>query len=327
MRLLPLLAALATSLPSVSSAAYQGFNYASTFTNQSPKQQSDFQAEFTTAQNLNGAPAGGFHSARLFTMIQAGTTNTPISAIPAAIATNTTLLLGLWASAGDAAFSNEITALNNAISTYGQPFISLIAGISVGSEDLYRITPTAIQNKENVGVGPDVLTRYIAQTRTVLTNNKLSVPVGHVDTWTAWVNASNYDVTRACDFIGLDAYPYFEYQTDNSIQNGNTSFFRAYNWTVGNVTAAGSNATVWITETGWPVAGPTQGNAVVSVQNAKSYWDQVGCSVFGQINTWWYTMQDSGPTTPSPTFGIIGTELTTTPLYDISCPASTAPAV
>jgi glucan endo-1,3-beta-D-glucosidase len=60
--------ALAATLPSVL-AAFQGFNYGNTFTSGAPKMQSDFEAEFKTAQGLIGAPAGGFNSARLYTMV------------------------------------------------------------------------------------------------------------------------------------------------------------------------------------------------------------------------------------------------------------------
>ena len=62
------LAALAATI-STAMGAYQGFNYGSTFTTGAAKQQSDFEAEFRTAQGLVGAPAGGFTSARLYTMI------------------------------------------------------------------------------------------------------------------------------------------------------------------------------------------------------------------------------------------------------------------
>lgn len=50
-------------------AAYQGFNYGSTFTSGAPKSQSDFEAEFRTSQGLIGAPGGGFTSARLYTTV------------------------------------------------------------------------------------------------------------------------------------------------------------------------------------------------------------------------------------------------------------------
>lgn len=142
---------------------------------------------------------------------QGGTSNSPIQAIPAAISTKTSLLLGLWASAGDANFANEIAALKSAIGTYGSQLGGLVAGISVGSEDLYRISPTGILNKENPGVGPDVLVGYIKQVRDAIAGTPLSgVPVGHVDTWTAWVNASNDAVISASDWLGVDAYPYFQ---------------------------------------------------------------------------------------------------------------------
>ena len=179
------LAAAAAILSVASAQAIQGFNYGASFTNGQAKQTSDFQNEFTTAQNLVGHQ--GFTSARLYTMIQAGTTNTPISAIQAAINTKTSLLLGLWASSGQADITNEITALTTAIQQYGSAFTNLIAGISVGSEDLYRVTPTGIQNNAGVGAGPDDIVNYIQQVRKAIQGTSASsAKIGHVDTWTAW---------------------------------------------------------------------------------------------------------------------------------------------
>ncbi|KUI56910.1 putative glucan endo-1,3-beta-glucosidase eglC [Cytospora mali] len=310
------LLALAAASPAL--AAYQGFNYGSTFTTGAAKAQSDFEAEFTTAQGLISAP-GVFNSARLYTMIQGGTTNSPIEAIPAAISTKTSLLFGLWASAGDADFANELTALKSAISTYGSELSGLVAGISVGSEDLYRISPTGIANGENPGASPDTIISYIKQVRAAIAGTSLSsVPVGHVDTWTAWVNSSNNAVTDASDFVGVDAYPYFQNTLTNSISDGKSLFNSALSQTQ----AAVGGKEVWVTETGWPVSGPDQNLAVPSISNAKTYWDEVGCPLFGKTNVFWYTLQDATPTTPSPSFGIVGDTLTTTPLYDLSCNAS-----
>ena len=73
------LLALALSLGS-SQAALQGFNYGSTNGDGSSRTQAQFQDLFKTAKNLVGT--SGFNSARLYTMIQGGTTNDPISAIP-----------------------------------------------------------------------------------------------------------------------------------------------------------------------------------------------------------------------------------------------------
>ncbi|PSR76547.1 glycoside hydrolase superfamily [Coniella lustricola] len=310
-------AALAAS---PAAAAYVGFNYGSTFTTGAAKAQSDFEAEFTTAQSLISAPTV-FNSARLYTMIQAGTTNTPISALPAAVSTQTTLLLGLWASGGDAGFANELAALQSAIAAYGTSLSSLVAGISVGSEDLYRISPTGIAAGSNPGASPDTLVGYISQVRSALANTAWSsVPVGHVDTWTAWVNASNDAVTSASDFIGVDAYPYFQNTMSNAISDGQSLFSSAIQQTQ----AAVGSKPIWITETGWPVSGPTENLAVPSIENAQTYWDTVGCPLFGTTNVWWYTLQDAAPDTPSPSFGIVGSTLTSTPLYDLSCNASSS---
>jgi len=294
--------ALVASVSTASAVVYKGFNYGSG---------ADFQNDFNTAKNLVGT--SGFTSARLYTMIQQGTTNTPTAAIQAAINTDTTLLLGLWASETQDAFNNELAALSSAISQYGSAFTNLIAGISVGSEDLYRLTP--IGAPTGVGQQPDTLVSYIGQVRSILANANINPPVGHVDTYTAWINSSNSAVTAAVDFLGMDAYPYYQNTIDNSIGTANATFFSALDQTI----AASTGKPVWITETGWPVSGPTDGQAVASIANAQTYWDAVGCSVFGQYNTWWYTLQDAPQPATNPSFGVVGQTLSTTPLYSLTC--------
>lgn len=252
---------------------------------------------------------------------QGGTTNDVISAIPAAISTKTSLLLGLWASGGDASFANELAALKTAISQYGDSLGPLVAGISVGSEDLYRITPTGIENNSGVGAGPDVLTNYISQVRAAIANTALSgASIGHVDTWTAWVNGSNSAVIDAVDWLGVDAYPYFQ----NTMANGIAQGAGLLDSAISETTGAAQGKPVWVTETGWPVSGDQENEAVASTENAKTFWDEAGCPRFGSVNIWWYTLQDSAPTTPNPSFGVIGSTLTTTPLYDLSCSGSTS---
>lgn len=309
------LLALAASF-SAAAAQLKGFNYGNTFTSGAAKQEADFLSEFKTAQGLVGA--SGFASARLYTMIQAGTAKTPISAIPAAISSKTSLLLGLWASAGAASFNNEVDALVSAINQYGTAFTDLIVGISVGSEDLYRNSPTGIINKSGYGANPQDLVNYITQVRRAIQGTGASSkPIGHVDTWTAFVNGSNTAVIDAVDFLGFDGYPYFQNTQANSIDNGKALFYEAYDATI----AAAKGKQVWITETGWPVSGPTENLAVANVENARRFWVEVGCQLFGKTNTWWYTLQDALPTTPSPSFGLVASG-STTPLFDLSCPAA-----
>ena len=307
--------ALAASLTSAT-AAIKGFNYGASFTTGAVKQQSDYELAFNAAKSLQGAP--GFTSARLFTTIQGGSDNTPISAIPAALNTDTTLLLGLWCSAGEAVFNNELIALTNAINQYGQPFVDVINGISVGSEDLYRISPTGVTNGENPGARPDVIARYIDRVRSALSSTiARDIPIGHVDTWTAWVDPANQAVINTCDFIGMDAYPYFQATMANSIENANATFWDAYRAT----DAATGERPVWITETGWPVAGEQLGQAVPGIENAERYWKEVQCSATqAGINTWWYIL-NNGPSSPS--FSVLGGQqegpFDPSPLYDLSC--------
>ncbi|KAF7846063.1 hypothetical protein BT93_L5333 [Corymbia citriodora subsp. variegata] len=311
----------ALSLVTPALAATKGFNYGSTFSDGTIKHQSDFQGEFTSAQNLVGT--SGFNSARLYTMIQ-GDTGGVIEAIPAAIATGTTLLLGLWASAGQADFNNEVAQLVAAANTYGSSLADLVVGISVGSEDIYRVTPLGVASNAGPGLDPEGLVNYINQVRGALAGTPLaSAMVGHVDTYNTWINTTwTQPLIDSVDFLGVDAYPYYESTKANSIDNSMSTFWDDFNQVVA---VAGSKG-VWVTETGWPNQGPTSGQAVASIANAETYWQQTGCSLFaGNVMTWWFTLQDQQPVVPSS--GVVfavtgpGNPPPTTPLYDLSCSA------
>jgi len=314
MHFAPVLAFAATTL-----AATKGFNYGATFSDGSIKQQSDFEGEFNSAKNLDGAP--GFTSARLYTMIQ-GDTNGVISAIPAAISTQTTLLLGLWASAGADDFTTEVQHLTDAINQYGTAFTDLVVGISVGSEDVYRTTDLGIASNAGAGATPDTLIGYVSQVRSAIAGTSLSsAPVGHVDTYNTWTNTTyTAGLAGAVDFLGVDAYPYYESTKANDISNAQSIFWDDYN----QVTAIAQGKQVWLTETGWPIVGPTSGQAVAGVDNAETYYKEVACGLFSaNINTWWFTLQDQQPVVPASgvSFAVTGagSPPPTTPLYDLSC--------
>jgi glucan endo-1,3-beta-D-glucosidase len=137
---------------------------------------------------------------------------------------------------------NEITAIKNAIAQYGTAFTSRVVGISVGSEDLYRTSVTGIINKSGVGAYPDQIVSYINQVRAAIQGTTLSgAPIGHVDTWTDFVNGSNSAVIDAVDFLGMDAYPYFQTTQNNAIDQDADLFFSAYQQTV----AAAGGKPVW----------------------------------------------------------------------------------
>ncbi|KAF2432911.1 glycoside hydrolase [Tothia fuscella] len=299
----------------VSANAILGFNSGSTLDTYALKHQADWEAEFKTAANLVGAP-GTFNSVRLYTNIQGGTVDTPIEAFQAALNTNTTMLLGMWCSGTDN-INNELSALKKAIQQYGQPFADLVVGISVGSEDLYRTSVSGIRNKAGLGQGPEIMVKFIEDTRKAIAETALAkAPVGHVDTWETWANSSNKAVVDAVDFLGNDLYPYYQDdKSDNSISNAGALFDFAQNATV----AAAGGKPVWITETGWPASGPDWGKAQSTSENAKIYWDEIGCKLFGKTNTWWYNLRDSNPDNKAK-FAITD-NLSTTPKFNLTCPA------
>ncbi|KAI1350288.1 GPI-anchored cell wall beta-1,3-endoglucanase EglC [Xylaria sp. FL0043] len=286
----------ANAAASPANTGIKGFNYGAFFLNQQAKVQNDFAYEFNRAKTLPGT--SGWTSARLYTMIQWGTKSDVIQAIPAAIDTNTKLLLGLWISGGTAAIDNEIAALKAAITKYGTKFTNLVIGISVGSEDLYR------DAAGEVGTNAAYLISSIKKVRSAVAGTALAgVPIGHVDTYDSFLNGTNKAVIPAIDFVGFDGYPYWETTKANSISDATTRFYDGYDKTV----ALAGNKPVWVTETGWPVSGKKNNLAVASAANARSYWQQIACSLISKkVNLFWYDLQEAQYGTPSPDFGVYG---------------------
>lgn len=309
--------AVASVLASGASAEnYLGFNSGSTFPDQSAKFKKDFKAEFETAQNLVNAP-GTFNAVRLYTNVQAYSKDDPIEAFEAAIETNTKLLLGIWTS-GTKDINNDVNALKKAVTKYGTKFTDLVIGISIGSEDLYRSSETGIKNKAGVGAGPNEIIAFISDYKKAFSGTALgAVPVGHVDTWDVWVNGTNKPVIDAVDWVGVDEYPYYENGKGNNIKNSGYLFDRAFDATK----KAVGDKPVWVTETGWPSSGPAWDLAETGVDNAKYYWQEIGCrKLFNKVPTFWYNLRDSNPDNKQQ-FAITK-NLNTTPLFDLTCPTT-----
>jgi glucan endo-1,3-beta-D-glucosidase len=317
MRFSKTILAAANLAASVSAADnYLGFNSGSTLPDHSAKFKADWLAEFNTAQALAGAP-GKFNAVRLYTNIQAYSTDDPIQAFEAAIETKTFILLGVWTS-GTTSIANELSALKKAVDKYGQDFVDLVIGISIGSEDLYRNSVTGVTNNAGQGNQPSAIVGFINDYRKAFANTALaSKPVGHVDTWDVWQNTTNNPVLDAVDWVGVDEYPYYENGKGNDIKNAPALFDAAYNAAIN----AAKGKPVWLTETGWPTTGPTWDQAVPSVENAQYYWDNIGCrKLFGKTPTFWYTLRDSNPDNKAK-FAITS-NLSTSPSFNLTCPTT-----
>ncbi|KAI0395088.1 GPI-anchored cell wall beta-1,3-endoglucanase EglC [Xylariaceae sp. FL0594] len=307
---------LAWFLPDVAlSQALQGFSYGSTNPDGSCRGYSEFVSLFTRAKQLAGT-GGAFTAAHLYTSIQCGTAAEPIEAFRAAVDTDTKLLVGLWASAGQAVYENELKALSAASrASYGAKLAGRVVAISVGSEDLYRSSPEGVANGEGAGATAAEIQGYIGRLRDWSRGTPLEgKPVTHADTWSAWVLPENRGVAQAVDVLSHNSFPYFEDKHPNSIDKGADNFWSA----VAATESVAQGKPVWITETGWPDSGPKRGDAVASIDNAKRYWKTVGCALFGKRNTFWYTLADVNAAQQQISFGVtpVGSAI---PKYDLTC--------
>lgn len=315
MRVSTALCIAATLGSTVAQGTILGFNSGASDDKGVAKTQQDFEREFKAAKSLNGAP-GDFNTIRLYSNIQWNTPDTPIAAFSAAVATNTSLLLGIWASGTDN-IDNELKALTAALTEHGSKLADLVVGISVGSEDLYRVSEPGLRNNAGVGNDADTIVRFIKTAKSRLANTALKgKPFTHVDTWTAWVNGSNKAVIDEIDFLAVNAFPFYEAERDNQIQNAGSLLSSALTATEG----VANGKDVWITETGWAYTGPAFGAADATVDNAGEYWQDVGCKLFGKRNVFWYTLRDANP--DNEVKFAITDNLSSTPRFNLTCPAN-----
>lgn len=221
MRFSTVLAALAAAVP-FTHAFSQGFNVAA---NNPANGACLTTAQWEQAMKKLKALPQKFANIRVYA---ASDCNTLELAVPAALKTGTKILVGVWTE-DEEHYQAEMAALKAAIQAHGS---SWILAISVGSEDLYRGDTTA-----------SVLAGQVNQIRTMVRGMKVEQPVGHVDTWTAWVDAANDPVIEACDFLGMDGYPYFQNVT---IAQASSTFWQSVTATKN----AAKGKPVWVTETG-----------------------------------------------------------------------------
>lgn len=163
MKVSTILACAVTALPVVT-AAYAGFNVAATNPNGSCKTTSDWTKAFRKIKSAKGP----FNSVRVYASSDC---DTLANAVPAALNTNTKLLVGVWTQDGGH-FQREKDALQAAIARFGNKWI---LAISVGFEDLYRKETTA-----------SALAGQIYDVKGMVRAMGVKQPITHVDTWNVW---------------------------------------------------------------------------------------------------------------------------------------------
>jgi exo-beta-1,3-glucanase (GH17 family) len=165
MRTLLIVTALSI-LTAPTTAFYKGLNFGAALPNGACRSQADWARAFRAMRNS----AAHFEVVRVFASSDC---NTLANAVPAALSVGVKLLAGVWTQ-NDAHYAAEKQALLNALQAWPKWQDWLIA-VSVGSEDLYR--------KE---VNGSQITPKVYDVRGMLRAKGVTVPIGHVDTWTAW---------------------------------------------------------------------------------------------------------------------------------------------
>ncbi|ORY10474.1 glycoside hydrolase superfamily [Clohesyomyces aquaticus] len=300
----------------VAAKVHTGFNYGAFWSQDKPKYKADFIRGFQLAKSLPNAPVP-FDSARLFTNIQWHTENEPIEAFEAAIETNTTLLLGIWASAID----KEFVALDKAFDKYGQKLADLVIGLSVGNEDIFRGSKECVGGHCADGASAEEIMSKVDKVRAhfdqapwaKLFKDKEKTQIGHVD-----VAAHANDPMAKTDWVGMTAYPYW---AKANIEHANESFFGSLK----DVQDKAKDKEVWIAETGWPFTGPRLGDADASAENMQKYWTDVGCSLFGKYNTFWFELIRDADDPGSQDWGLVDVQTLQPRIKDLSCPGLESP--
>ncbi|KAF3924548.1 hypothetical protein ABW21_db0206895 [Orbilia brochopaga] len=271
-------AALMLLMPTPIQARFKGFSMGNNHqTTGACKTVDDWKADFNLMKSLGQ----GFNSVHTYASSDC---DGVVRSAEAAIATGMKILVGVWATPADH-FGAEKAALLTAIQRFGTGWI---AGIAVGSEDLYRNTQAG-----QLRINPQTLANQIYDVRGMVRQFNGGIKVGHADTWTAWVDPTNDVVTRACDMAITNGFPYWQGSSIDTATNYNV--FQSSLWsTQGRVSAVKPGIEVWVGETGWPTQGSNFGAAKPYRPYLERYWKKIYCWLNSKnIHFYWYTLRDS----------------------------------
>ncbi|CAD6506405.1 BgTH12-07331 [Blumeria graminis f. sp. triticale] len=278
-----------------SNALIQGFNAQVRNTDGSCKTQSDWEADFNTTLSL----PGNFDSLRLFSLLECDA----ISVIaPAAIATGGKVLAGVTVQYPQS-FAAEKQQLLEAVTNHGSEWL---AAVSVGYDDLSRNELMSHALAEKIYDVRGMLSTVVEDKKNVL--------VGHIDTWTAWIDGKNSPVIKACDFIGTKLNLSLQNNDIISIQDSIKAYNDSLDQVRESVAATGSNSSIWITEGGWPAISYPIYEVVPTIEISQAIWKNIACPLFEINNVFWRSLQHQQE---SPAYGVLNAQ--GKPLYDLTC--------
>lgn len=194
-----------------------------------------------------------------------------VSNVLAALAPNQKVFLGVF---DMNSIENSIKTINNAVQTYSQGW-DIVDTISIGNE---------LVNNGQASV--DKIASYLTTARQALTSYGYGGKVVSVDTFIAVIN--NPGLCKLSDYHAVNAHAFFD---------GNIEAAGSGDWLVQQVervkNACGDDKPVFISETGWPSKGESNGKAVPSQENQRaainSIEEKIGnnCILFTAFNDYW----------------------------------------
>ncbi|KAJ6259571.1 Glucan 1,3-beta-glucosidase [Drechslerella dactyloides] len=167
----------------------------------------------------------------------------------------------IWAGIWTTPYATFQSDKNEVANQVRGPNANLIAGVSVGSEELFRGTLSA-----------STLAGYIWDVKGMVQNSygKTNIPVGTSDGIGALLNGANQAVLDASDVMMVTDYPFYGGTNINSA----LSAFKHDWWALG---AKMNGRPLVVGETGWPTGGQTVGQAVPTTSTAGQYFRQIAC--------------------------------------------------
>ncbi|CCU82697.1 CELP0032 Effector like protein [Blumeria hordei DH14] len=279
----------------LANALSQGFNAQVRNTDGSCKTQADWEEDFNKIRSL----PGNFNSLRLFSLLECDA----ISIIaPAAIATGGKVLAGVTVQYPES-FAAEKQQLLAAVKNHGSKWL---AAVSVGYDDLSRNELMSHALAEKINEVRGMLSTVV--------KGRTNVLVGHIDSWTAWIDKKNSAVIKACDFIGTKLNLSLQNNDKISIKYSVKNYFDSLDQVREAVAATGSNPSIWITEGGWPSISHPVYEVVPTIEIAQAIWKNIACPLFTINNVFWRSLQHQQE---SPAFGVLDAK--GKPLYDLTC--------
>ncbi|KIY69725.1 glycoside hydrolase family 17 protein [Cylindrobasidium torrendii FP15055 ss-10] len=176
----------------------------------------------------------------------------------------------------DSVFTRQNDAIKQALQTYGSDHV---AGITVGNEVILNAVTASSETDPNGSAGNAAgakLVEYIADTRSMLKELNMDIPVGNSDAGSFF----NDKVLEAVDYGLSNVHPWFAKTSIDDAAAWTWNFFQETN--VEPASKLSNAPKMYIAETGWPTASvdtatKTNGASDASVANLQIFLDTFVC--------------------------------------------------